>query len=424
MFSFLSTAAPADPAAPNFHPVSSRYGVQDFFGELEPKDLEWTCAGGFITETQTFYTITDDGVSLMCQVIHSAIGLWYPTIQFTCKLYNPKTGETIWKSINVTNFTNSPPGLDKRSCKGDQFTITHKSNPGTDYPESYTIRANLAADTQVTLDVRRPASIPGFKVGKGKKGGYSYFGPDIENPEGYVVHRFWPQFVASGYVVRNGTAEVIRGPGMFVHAIQGMRPNLVATRWNFAHFQSAEAGGVSAIQMEFTTCDTHGPRGAGSGSVTVNIGSIVVNGKLAAVTAETKWPNENQKEDAEVVSRALHLDLVHDPDTSYHKPSVIMFHWAGPSLVKDATGTVKAVVKADLGDIDAPKGLIEKIDILAEIPYVLKVAVNYVSGTKPYMYQWVNPATLILTGPEGLAPGLGSGLEVKGIVYNEATFIS
>ena len=68
------TTAPVDSTAPNFHPVSSRYDTHELFGELEPKDQEWTCAGGFVAETQTFYTITDQGISLMCQVIHSSVG--------------------------------------------------------------------------------------------------------------------------------------------------------------------------------------------------------------------------------------------------------------------------------------------------------------------------------------------------------------
>jgi len=68
------TSAPVDPTAPTFHPVSSRYPPSELFGELEPSDTEWTCAGGFVTETQIFYNILEDGTSVMCQVIHSAIG--------------------------------------------------------------------------------------------------------------------------------------------------------------------------------------------------------------------------------------------------------------------------------------------------------------------------------------------------------------
>ena len=44
------------------------------YGELTPKDLEWTCGGSFATETQTWYTFGNDGTFLMCQIIHSSVG--------------------------------------------------------------------------------------------------------------------------------------------------------------------------------------------------------------------------------------------------------------------------------------------------------------------------------------------------------------
>lgn len=33
------------------------------------------------------------------------------------------------------------------------------------------------------------------------------------------------------------------------------------------------------------------------------------------------------------------------------------------------------------------KGLVERVDVLAEIPYLVKKVVNVVAGTKPYIYQ-------------------------------------
>ncbi|KAI0078823.1 oxidative stress survival Svf1-like protein [Panus rudis PR-1116 ss-1] len=422
--SFFSTAPPTDPNAPNFHPVSSDKDATQLFGELEPKDTEWTCPGGFAVETQVFYNYLEDGSSLMCQVIHSAVGVWYPTIQFTFKLTNPGKRETVWKSVNVTNFVTPPPGLDKRSCKADEFSITHKSNPGSDAPETYVIRANLADDLQISLEIKRPASVPGFKVGAGPKGGFSYFGPDPNNAEGYVVHRFWPHNRAIGMVILKGQAIPVDGPGMFVHAIQGMRPNLVASRWNFANFQSSQHGGVSAVSMEFTTIDQYGKKGNGSGFVTVNVGSLVLGGKLAAVTAETKWPGEPLPEKAGVMSRAVHLNPEKDPDTGYDAPTSLVFRWAAPSIVSDAPGHVDATLILDVGSPTAYKGLIEKVDVLAEIPYVIKTMVNYVAGTKPYIYQWVMPTKLVVTGPDELVPGLSEGLEIEGIGYSEASFIS
>ncbi|KAJ6494844.1 survival factor 1 [Mycena vitilis] len=415
--SIFSTSAPVDPNAPTFHPVTNQ--AKELFGKLEPKDTEWLCSGGFVAETQIFYTTADDGTFLMCQIIHSSVGLWYPTIQFTCKLYDPKTKEITWKVVNVSNFVTPPPGLDKRSCKADEFSVTYKHAPDSDYPESYTLRANLAADLQISLEVVRPKLIPGYKIGSGDKGGYSYFGPDLEKPDGYVIHRFWPRYYATGHIIRSGAAQSIKGPGMFVHAIQGMRPNLVAASWNFAHFQSPQHGGVSAIQMEFTTIPAYGRKGSDSGGVTVNIGSLVVDDKLATVTAETRWPDEELSADAPVQSRASHLKPFLDDDTSYQAPSELLFEWAGPSLIPEAPGRYAAKLRVDVGDKANPKGLIEKVDFLAEIPRVIKLAVSYVAGTKPYIYQWINPATLQLTGP-----GAGESAEVEGILYNEATFIS
>ncbi|KAF9450898.1 survival factor 1 [Macrolepiota fuliginosa MF-IS2] len=427
MFSSLfSTSAPVDPQAPNFFPVAAGVPANELFGELQPADTEWLCAGGFTTETQTFYLNTGDSKTIMCQVIHSAVGLWYPQIQFNCKVHDTKTGQHIWKSIHVNNFVTPPPGLDKRSSKADEFSITHKSHPdNTDFPESYTIRANLGQDMQISLELKRYSGVPGFKVGKGPKGGYSYFGTDPTKPDGFVIHRFWPRLLAEGHFVHNGKAEVVEGPGMFVHAIQGMRPNLVASAWNFVHFQSPALGGVSAIQMEFKTIDQYGKRGAGSGYVVVNVGSLVVGNKLVAVTAETIWPNEDPSPgEAAVKSKVVHLKPENDPDTGYNKPNEISFEWKGTSLVPDAPGDITASQLAGLGSVAEPRGLVEKVDVLAEIPYVVKMAVSYVAGTKPYIYQWFNPATLKITGPEALAAGLSQGVEVEGMLYNEATFIS
>ena len=45
--------------------------------------------------------------------------------------------------------------------------------------------------------------------------------------------------------------------------------------------------------MELTTTEGYGKNGAGSGNVVVNVGSLVIRGKLAAITAETKWPGKS-----------------------------------------------------------------------------------------------------------------------------------
>lgn len=314
--------------------------------------------------------------------------MWYPTIQFAFKLYNPNTKETVWRSVNVANFVTPPPGLDKRSSKSDQFTITYNSKPsadGTDASEVFTIFAHPSDDVQISIDITRIA--PGWKIGNGPKSGTSYYGHDIEKPDGFLSHAFWPRTQCSGTIIYKGKAIEANGPGMYVHAIMGMRPNLIASRWNFANFQSEEHGGVSAIQMELTTLDAYGPKGAGSGGVKVNFGSLVVDGKLVCVTAETKFADQEYPEDSEYVSRAFHYDTIVDADTSYAQPTELEFAWGGPLLSSEVSGKISANLTVEVGPPDEPKGLVEKVDVLAEIPAMVKAVISYVAGTKPYVYQ-------------------------------------
>ncbi|CAE6505907.1 unnamed protein product [Rhizoctonia solani] len=408
-------SGPAKIKAQNFHPVlTSETCPSELFSKLEPQDLEWSCATGFVTETQTWYNFLEDGTLIWFQVIHSALGLWYPQIKFACRIFNPKTKDTTWKCINITNFVTPPTSKDKRSCKSDQFTIIHGSGTG-EFAEQYTIKAKLDDDLELVLTISRPINANGFKVGRGE----SFFGIDVSKPEGYVGHRFWPRTKCAGHIIKSGQAIEANGVGMFVRMIQGMRPNLVAARWNFANFQSQEED-VSAIQMEFTTIQAYGREGAGSGGVSVNIGGLIVAGKLVAVTGETVWSGERPEANAPVQSRAIHLECMHDPETGHKQPSQIRYIWQAP-VIGD-TEPIKAEILADVGTPDAPKGLVAKVDILAEIPAALRLVVNYVANTKPYIYQWVNPGTLWVAGPESLIPGRSK--TVNGTFYNQATFLS
>jgi len=72
--SFISAAPPVDPTAPNFHAVTTGIPDSQLASPLEQSDLEWQCAGGFVTETQVFYAITEDGKAMMFQIIHSSVG--------------------------------------------------------------------------------------------------------------------------------------------------------------------------------------------------------------------------------------------------------------------------------------------------------------------------------------------------------------
>ncbi|GAA5929907.1 hypothetical protein JCM1841_001255 [Sporobolomyces salmonicolor] len=416
------------PAGPNIHPVQLNFADQNaLFGPLVPKDTEWLCGSGIVTETQTFYATLKDGSVVMCQVIHSSVGLWYPSIQLTFRHANPKTGTNTWKSVSVTNFVTAPsPKLDKRSSKADQFSITlDPSNPN-----KYTIEGKYDNDVQISLVYE--ALTPGYKVGTGPTGGFTYFGQRSDKPsptdgspdvnggaDGYCIHRLWPRCKVSGIMrVGNDVTDLDGARGVFIHAIQGLRPNLLAAKWNFANFQSLEDDGVSLTMMEFTTTPQYG-------SKVINIGSVVVGDKLVAVTAGGSGVAGG--------SSVTHNDPIKDAETDYDAPSSLKFVWEGAALegegdqlkpVEGSNSKVHAVLVEDLL-VDAEgyktRGLVEKVDVLGQIPYLIRKFVNYAAGTKPYIYTWVNDVKAQIT--------LGNGTETKtidtqGVIFTEATFIS
>jgi len=307
----------------------------------------------------------------------------------------------VWKSVTVTNFKVAPSDkLDKRSCKSDQITVT--VDPAT--PTKYQIQAKFDDEVQVSLEYDQLC--PGFKLGAGPKGGMTYFGQLSPKPtpagdapdyaaggDGYCVHRILPRCAVSGIVRVGGDVVDLAGSrGVFIHAIQGLRPNLLAAKWNFCNLQTLAAEGddaVSLILMEFTT-----PPGYGSKVVTV--GSVVVGDKLVCVSAGGSGVVGG--------AQAQHLDSVVDAETGYAAPGSIKFSWEGARLEdgKPAGGSdqkVHATVQYDLVTDKASyatQGLVEKVDVLGQIPYLIRKFVNYAAGTKPYIYT-VRPPPLSLS---------------------------
>ncbi|GAA5983884.1 hypothetical protein JCM11641_006408 [Rhodosporidiobolus odoratus] len=412
-------------AGPNIHPVQLNFEGQAAFGPLVQQDTEWLCPGGFATETQTYYATLKDGSLLMCQVIHSSVGLLWPNIQFTFRHCDGK-GKNTWKSVSVSNFKTAPTAkLDKRSVKSDQFTIT--VDPAT--PTKITIEGKYDDDVQISLVFEQLAT--GFKLGAGPKGGMTYYGqlkdkaasgdaPNVvAGGDGYAVHRFWPRCKVSG-ILRVGSAvtDLDGARGTFIHAIQGLRPNLLASKWNFANFQTVDESGVALVMMEFTTTPQYGNK-------VVNIGAVVVGDKLVSVTAGGSGVSGG--------SSANHQQPIKDAETGYDAPSSIKYVWEGAALEGEGSATkqvqggnskVHAVLNQDLlesAEGYKTRGLVEKVDVLGQIPYLIKKFVNYAAGTKPYIYTWLNPVEASVT--------LGNGTETqtidaKGLLFSESTFIS
>jgi hypothetical protein len=127
--------------------------------------------------------------------------------------------------------------------------------------------------------------------------------------------------------------------------------------------------------------DAYGPQGAKSGRTKVNIGAIYTSttSNPLLVTGQTSSPSGGFQNPSGDISSAVQTRNLKDKDTGYAAPGHIKFQWKGKGG--------EATVEADQGIVTGENGLIEKVDVLAEIPYVIRKALAAVTGTKPYIYQ-------------------------------------
>ncbi|GAN08671.1 survival factor 1 [Mucor ambiguus] len=346
-----------------------------YYSELVGKDYEWACASGSATENQIFYITTKTGGFIFVQLIYSAIGLWKPTVSFTCRFYDPTSNTNKFKNFNqASEFTLSE---DRRSVKTEFFNITLD-------PTLSKFKISIThPDLIVDLDYSRFDK--GFKVGEGK----TYLGgTDQSSAAGIVSHKFWPRCYAKGTIIIEKQLHEVDAHGMFIHAIQGMQPQLIASKWNFVDFQAEHA---ALSMMQFTTTKQYG-------GVEVNQGSIVLHDKLISVCIE---------------NNVEMMDLKKDDETEYDIPQRVKLTWKGKTLKESETDEVKDVSVVMIVNL---KNLIDKIDILSEIPWFLKKLVQ-TFVVKPYIYQWIDDATAEITvGDEKF--------ECPGRCYQELVFVS
>lgn len=335
--------------------------------ETTSQDLAWQLPSSTNVETQTFYfTDLKTGYTGFAQIIHSNLMGVKTTAQFTFRLYNSKLGHEdpncIWTSTALEDFR----------AEGSNFYANGLSFELSEDNTVYTLKSNVTPESVVELTVTR--LVPGVVFGKD---GTTLYGDDVENPWGSMRHLFWPRCSVTGSVKLKNDIVAIDGYTMFVMALQGMKPHHAAKSWNFLNFQSES---FSAVQMEFTTPISYA-------TTKVNVAILASNDKIIS----TSINNEVVHEDAE-------LD-----DVGWSVPKAISFKF----FEKDETTPVIAEVKGNLSN------LIERVDVMAEIPQFVKNIVSGVAGTRPYIYQFCNPLTIDYQGSTE-----------EGVGFNEATFIS
>lgn len=117
----------------------------------------------------------------------------------------------------------------------------------------------------------------------------------------------------------------------------------------------------------------------------MNVGGVYTSALPQSIllgVGQTHAAKANQyPEISKDIVTAEHLNTAMDAETGYKAPHGLAFVWGGERA--DGKGQAKATSTIP----DAWSGLMEKVDVLAELPYVLRKGVTAVTGAKPYIFQ-------------------------------------
>ncbi|KAK6204886.1 oxidative stress survival, Svf1-like protein [Scheffersomyces amazonensis] len=352
------------------------------FRETTIEDFNWQSPNYTNVETQTFYfTDLSKGHTGFAQVIHSNVMGVHTTAQFTFRLFNTKDEkEVIWSSTKLDNF----------EYKGSNF---YADNLSIEFISDSEVEIKSSVNPESIVDFKITRAVPGVIFGKD---GSTLYGEDKENPWGSMRHLFWPRSNVVGTVKSSSedTEQVlydINGYSMFVMALQGMKPHHAAKAWNFMNFHSSN---YSAVTMEFTTPPSYA-------NTKVNIGIISSKDKILFAT---------------VGNHVIHKDSEVD-EIGWSVPKSIEFNYVESNEEdEDEDEDIVASVKGNLST------LVERVDVMAEIPQFVKNIVSGVAGTKPYIYQYCNEFDI--TVKESKIHSIENDVTESGIGFTEVTFIS
>ncbi|KAL8907360.1 MAG: hypothetical protein Q9207_001478 [Kuettlingeria erythrocarpa] len=140
--------------------------------------------------------------------------------------------------------------------------------------------------------------------------------------------------------------------------------------------------------MEYTTPPSYG-------STVVNVGGIAKDGEIICAGA---------------TNSAEHTQIISDPENNWPEPSSVKFSWKGKT---QAGEDVHGELGSELGR------RLDRVDVLAQVPAIVKTLVGGVVGTKPYIYQYAPERK-----PELRLKIDGKEMAEEGVLFSEAVFIS
>ena len=414
------------------HPVSRRLASQQPFRATQRADFAWQAPDHTNVETVTFYfSDLRTGIIGFAQVIHSSIVGMHTAAQFTFRMFSSTDPEdlNIWTSTKLENFR-----IDGPNFYADGLAIELNEDN-----TQYHIVSDVCEQSTVDLYVTRLT--PGAKAGEDPT---TYYGDNLEEPWGTMRHVFWPRNSCHGTInvkkvveeeLQEGEeqeeeeaqeeeeeeesdsdsdsdsdeyeeeievvyedrtyefAESDPAYSMFVMAMQGMKPNHAAKAWNFVYVHTPEH---TAVVMEYITPKSYA-------NTKVSVGIVTTKDDVIMLSLDNNYEHLNSEID----------------EVGWPVPHDIRVQFDG--VKKEVSD--EQIAKGEVSDadkctavIEAPmKNLVQKVDVMGEIPGFVKNIVSGIAGIKPYIYQFAN---------NEFSLQVDGGKKSTGLGWAEVTFIS
>ncbi|EDO18142.1 hypothetical protein Kpol_1031p48 [Vanderwaltozyma polyspora DSM 70294] len=322
-------------------------------------------------ETQTLYfTDLKSGRSGFVQLVYSSVinGL-YKGFQLNFKIFGSekKSSKDIWETYKLDNLMSFRPLRVEFDDVLFEFVRSDKKNEsGGDVIAQLNIKVDIRpkpSENQGRLKIDLKADLyQGYMI---NPNGCSYYldkavssvsqvekGGDQDISSKMLRHLFIPRGRCSGtisYTDSKGENDIKLTlsdvPISYIDAVQGLLPNKAAKSWNFLCYQSEN---YSILCMEYTTTEEYG-------NDTVTIYSITNKEKI------TKLISCVNK------CKVVYDKTIEDKDNGWSYPTSIAFPM----------------------DFSEPElNLVNRYDIMEELPLIVKKIAQNIANVKPYIYQY------------------------------------
>eukprot|EP00158_Paraphelidium_tribonemae_P008901 Partr_v1_DN28720_c3_g3_i2_m62922 putative Survival factor 1 len=341
--------------------------------EILASDFKFICDSNGGSEATTIYIRFDDDSFGYGQFVYSSIGL-SPSAQLVWRYWNANGVEVSASS----SHSGSAFKLSPDKCSATLGPNSHfKHLPESDFP-SYDISL-FPKSSGCGVSLAFVSLTPAVQLKSGK----TTFRASNSSSPFHFFHQFLPIGRVSGQLFMPGKPSLeVSGYATILRGLQSNKPHCIATRWDMFQLLDGPRGDA----MILLQCKT--PKLFSRQAITQSI--LVRGGRIICCSSR---------------AYARHLDTILDASNGYELPSRVEYRM-------DGVGVDGSVVKA-VSEVQT-KVLTTKIDILAELPFLLRKLLQVLIA-KPFTYLWWDRGSVAVEVGD-------DKWKMEGMVYHETTF--